>query len=908
MNSPTHVRLEHLNEGEPCGVPTPRLSWWLPEDAGSQTAYEIEVGGIASNTVEPGTWSSGRVENDRNVLVDALAGCPSPVAGERRTIQLKVWTEQGTSDWSREYPWLTGLLSPADLGAEWIEPFESVAEEPGRRPAYSLRQSFETRTSIASARLLVTAHGIYEAFLNGHRVGDLELTPGFTSYRSNLQVQQFDVTDMVTEGGNALGLLVSDGWFRGRHGFEREANGFGNRVAVLAELHLSYADGTTEVVGTDRSWRSTPSLVTAADLMDGQFQLGGSTADWAAPGFDASGWANALPASEPLTLDRTRLITSVAPPVKAKRTLEPVSVTGIGSGSWVVDFGENINGWVRLSNLGPKGTRSALLHGESLNQNGSVTTDHLRAFMFATQELLPAGQVDVVVAKGVEGEVFEPRHTTHGFRYVQIDGGPEELSSEDIRAVFVHSDLEERGTFTCSDEAVNWLHEAAVRSFLGNACDIPTDCPQRERSGFTGDWQIYVDAAAFTHDVAGFTDKWLRDLAADQWSDGTVPTVIPNPPGNVPSGNPFTDMSAGSAGWADAAVIVPWKIWRQYGDLELLRRQYPSMVKWVESAAQQAAGGRHHLRAAEHPEPRAHETYLWDTGFHFGEWLEPDEIPSMDPTKDHGIVATAYLAHSARLLADSAAALGCDADHDRFGQIADGAREAWALEYLNEDGHISVPSQANHVRALQFGLVPPAHVQTVADRLAELVTERDYRLSTGFLSTGMLLQALADNGHTATAYRVLMSDGIPSWMAMRNRGATTIWERWDGVNETGAANASLNHYSKGAVISFLHQYVAGIRPAPQTTEDTAGYRRFLVAPHIGGGLDFAKATHQSPYGLIGSEWTVTGNQVQLDITVPPGTQATLELRDSSEVLPPGQHRRTVPTTAVKGASALVPVS
>ncbi|MGK5683909.1 family 78 glycoside hydrolase catalytic domain [Actinoplanes sp. URMC 104] len=762
----------------------------------------------------------------------------------------------------------------------WIEPDEPVTPPPGSRPAYQLRHEFELPGPVAAATVQATAHGIYELFVNGTRVGDLELTPGFTAYRSRLQVQSYDVADLLRAGGNAIEVLLSDGWFRGRHGFARTANGFGDRVAALLALEVTHPDGTVTTVGTGPGWWSRPSRITAADLMDGQ------QTDLRQP---ASGWRPARPVTGGLYDDRRRLHASDAPPVRRIQELRPVAVDHLPGGATVIDFGQNINGWVRLSDLGPAGCRLTLTHGEHRAADGRVDTDHLRAFDVTTGGPAPAGQVDRVVSAGRAGDVFEPRHTTHGFRYVQIDGHPGRPVADAVTAVVVHTDLATTGRFRCSDDRLDALHEAAVWSFRGNACDIPTDCPQRERSGFTGDWQVYVATAALTHDVAAFSGKWLRDLAADQWPDGRVPTVTPNPAGPGPSGIAFMDAMEGSAGWGDAAVLVPWELWRAYGDRAVLERQYDSMVRWVGYAATAARTRRHPDRAAARPRAAAHEQYLWDTGGHFGEWLEPGETPRPDPSADHGIVATAYLARSAHLLGRIAALLGRTEDAARHRALAAAVRDAWQREYLAEDGRIAVPTQANHVRALAFDLVPAERRAAVADRLAALIAAGDHHLGTGFLSTGMLLPVLADTGHLSTAYRVLLSTGVPSWLEMIDRGATTIWERWDGV--TGdRAQGSLNHYSKGAVVAFLHTHVAGIRLPADPGPGEAGYRRFVIQPRPGGELTWAQAEHDSPYGLVRSAWRLEHGRFRLDVEIPAGTRAEVRLPDGRRIdAAPGRH-------------------
>ncbi|WP_326950566.1 glycoside hydrolase family 78 protein [Amycolatopsis sp. NBC_01307] len=848
--APTRLRLDHLTPGRPSG-PRPRLSWWLPGGAAVQHAYEVRLTGP--------DWTSGRCESDRSVLVE-LPERPATAW------QVRVWTDLGESDWSEPAPW-TAVTLPT-TSATWVEPHEPVVAPPGQRPAYQLRHEFTLAGPVGTATAWATAHGIYELFVNGTRVGDLELTPGFTAYRKRLQVEPFDVGSLLRPGVNSVELLVSDGWFRGRHGFERAADGFGDRVAAWLTLAI---DGTTAVT-TGPGWWSRPSRITA-DLMDGQ------TTDFRlpAPGsvsLDAPGW-------DPARVREggpEQLVLTEAPPVRRIEEIPPVSITRFPGGV-VVDFGQNLNGWVRLADLGPAGTRLRLTHGEHLGPDGRVTTDHLRAFDFASGELLPAGQVDTVVSAG--RDVFEPRHTTHGFRYVQVDGLPGGLAASDVTAVVVHTDLPVAGTFACGDARLEALHRAAVWSLRGNACDVPTDCPQRERSGFTGDWQVYVAAAALTHDVAGFSRKWLRDLAADQWPDGRVPTITPDPAGDGPSGNAFPDAMAGSAGWGDAAVLVPWELWRAYGDREVLAGQYESMVRWVEYAAAAARERRHPDRVRSAP----HDEFLWDTGGHFGEWLEPGVPPHPDPTADHGIVATAYLARSAGVLARVAALLEHAADAVRFGRLADGARDAWQREYL---GTLGESTQGNHVRALAFGLVPSRLRDAVAGRLASLVAEAGDHVGTGFLTTGLLLPTLADHGYLDVAYRVLLSTGIPSWLEMLDRGATTFWERWDAV-DGGEVRGSLNHYSKGAAMSFLYTHIAGIRLPADPGPDEAGYRRFVIQPCPGGGLRRAEAEHLSPYGPIRSAWHLDGDELRLTVDVPPGTRAEIRLPGGTTTEGPGRH-------------------
>lgn len=793
-------------------------------------------------------------------------------------------------------------------GATWISPAEGTVSSWGRRPAYALRRRFEVvrRTPV---RLYATAHGIYELFLNGVRLGELELTPGFSAYRARLEVQCFDVTDLVAPGANTLVAMLSDGWYRGRHGFERRADGFGTRTSLLAAA--MDADGQPLLL-TDQRWQCRPSHIWRADLMDGQGEdLRRRDPGWF-DGHDDGGWAAVEASTDPLCADRRRLVAPGAPPVRRIDEIAPASIDLSRPGRAVLDFGQNINGWVRLTDLGPSGTHLTLTHGESLDAAGAVTIDHLRAFVFATGDRLPAGQVDEVISAGRPGEQFEPRHTTHGFRYVQIDGVPAGLNLAGARAIVVHSDLDRTGEFACSDPRLERLHEVVRWSMRDNTCSVPTDCPQRERSGFTGDWQVFVSTAALMADVNAFSRRWLRDLAADQWPDGRVPTIVPNPSGNRPSGNRFEDASAGSAGWGDAAAIVAWELWRAYGDREALAEQLPAMRHWVAYAAGCAANARHPDRAAARPHPASHERYLWDTGFHFGEWLEPDRPTALDPSVDHGITATAYLHRSAAITAAAAGVLGLDDVAEAHQRIADGAKAAWQAEYLTPEGILTQERQAHYVRALAFELVPEGLRQAIANRLAHLIHANHDRLNTGFLATGPLLPVLADHGHSELAHRLLTATGTPSWLGMLDAGATTMWEHWEGIGPDGVVTGSLNHYSKGAVAAFLHSHIAGLRLPQFPSGDEAGYRRVIVRPTLLPGITSATTRQKTVAGPLEVGWRAGGGELRLHVDLPPGTVAdvelpgglTCQLRGRSEVTcrPVDQPWLTQPGTRSKVAS------
>jgi alpha-L-rhamnosidase-like protein len=874
--APHGLRVEHLDE--PLGIRTtaPRLSWRLPDGAREQRAYRL-----TSDDGWDSGWDSGWVEDGGHLLVPY--GGPPPASSQRVTWQVRVRTDLGESAPSEPAWFETGLLSAEDWTAEWIEPGGMPQGPAGERPAALLRAEFDVDRPVVSARLHATAQGLYEVFLDGARVGDAELTPGYTQYDARLQVQTVDV-GRPAEGRHALAVLLADGWFRGQTGITRSADQWGDRVALLAQLHLTHDDGTVTVAGTGPDWRSTVGHVVAADLIAGErWDLTRLPRGWDVPGFDDAGWDAVTVVEHGLA----GLVDSPAPPVRRVEELVPVSVTRLPSGAQVVDLGQNVNGWLRLTDLGPAGTTLTLTHGEWLAPDGDVTVENLRPDLPFLPHPLSAGQVDVVVSAGVPGDVFEPRRTTHGFRYARVEGHPRDLTVDDVRGVVVHTDLRRTGWFSCSDARVDAFHEAAVWSFRGNACDIPTDCPHRERHGWTGDWQLYVPTAAFLYDVAGFSTKWLRDVVADQWPDGTVANVSPCPRGEGRE-SPVAFLN-GSAGWGDAVVVVPWELYRAYGDTGVLEETWPAMVRWLDRAERMARDRRHPDRAARRPEAAPHERWLWDTGFHWGEWLEPGaEVGDFGAfaAADEGVVATAWYAHSAHLVGRIAAVLGRDDDATRYAELAGRVRAAWQAEYL-DGGRLTSDTQADSVRALAFGLVPDELRPAVAERLVELVREAGTHPGTGFLATPYLLPVLADTGSLDVAYELLLQDGEPGWLVMVDRGSTTVWEHWGGVDADGVPHESLNHYSKGAVVSFLHRYTAGIEVLEPA------YRRFRVRPRPGGGLTRAQAAHESPHGRIESAWEIADGVLRLRVTVPAGTEAEVVLPDGTTTTAgPGRHEFT----------------
>jgi alpha-L-rhamnosidase len=844
------VRFEHYRDAFGIGAGRPRLSWVVdaPLPGWSQSAYEIEVSDWPGSV----TWSSGRVRSGQSVLVPWDA--PPLQSRDRRLVRVRVWGQEPDppSPWSARYCVEAGLLNAADWTAVPVTPDWDTCDVPPL-----VRREFLVSGPVRSARLYVTALGVYEAEINGTRVGDHVLAPGWTSYSHRLRYQTFDVTGLLREGPNAMGALLADGWYRGPLGFGGGLRDFyGDRLALLAQLEMRHADGTWQTVGTDASWRAASGPIRSAGLYAGErYDARLERPGWSCPGFDDRDWDQV----RVLDLDPARLVAPDGPPARRTEMLAPVAVSTSPSGKTIVDFGQNIAGRLRVKAGGRSGDTVTLRHAEVL-QDGELCVRPLRA----------AAATDVYTLRGEGIEEWEPRFTFHGFRYAEIDGP---VSVPDIRAVVCHTDLARTGWFGCSDPSLQQLHDNVVWSMRGNFLDIPTDCPQRdERLGWTGDIQVFAPTGAFLYDCAGMLTSWLADLAAEQKTYGTVPAYVPWVPLRFPAG-PY-------AAWGDAAVIVPWVLYQRFGDLDLLRRQYPSMTAWVDGVAS-IAGDRH----------------LWDQGFQFGDWLDP-AAPAGQPglaRTEPRLVATAYLAYSADLLAQIAGLLGQREDAAHHARLADRVRAAFNQEFVTGPGRLASDTQTGYALALQFGLLPgPQQRVWAGRRLAELVRADGYHIGTGFVGTPLVCDALCAAGEYETAYRLLMQRECPSWLYPVTMGATTIWERWDSLLPDGKVNpaemTSFNHYALGAVADWLHRTVAGLAPA------APGYRRILVRPRPGGGLTHAFAGCETPYGRAEVRWEIAaGGLLHVDVQVPPGTTALVDLPASGGQpveIGPGRHRFT----------------
>ena len=717
-----------------------------------------------------------------------------------------------------------------------------------------LRKQFALESPIQRAVLYVTALGLYEMHLNGQRVGDHILAPDWTDYRKRVRYQAYEVTSLLKRGDNAIGALVANGWFSGHIGNNGNAF-FGKVPALLAQLEVTYADGRTEKIVTDEAWKSQRSPILASDFMlgedyDARLELKG----WDKPGLDDNHWPNVSVRDE----SARRLEAQVMEPVRRSvMELKPKSVTEAKPGSWIYDLGQNLVGVVRLQVSAPAGTRITLRHAEMLNPDGTLYTKNLRG----------APSVDHYICKGGGVEIWQPRFTFHGFRYVEVTGLASNPKKDAVTGIVITSDTQRTGEFACSDARINQLQSNIQWGQRGNYVSIPTDCPQRdERLGWMGDAQVFIRTATYNADVAAFFTKWLVDVDDGQTPAGSFADVNPNTMGvhSVPA-------------WGDAGVICPWTIYEVYGDQRILEQHLPAMTKWVD-----------YLGA--HSKDLIREK---DRGNDYGDWLSQ----GADTPKE--LIGTAYFAYSTHLLAKSYRAVGNHEAADKYDKLFQDIKAAFNQRYVAANGRLKGDTQCAYAMALKFELLPENLRAKAAEYLEEDIKSKANHLSTGFVGVSYLLPVLTQAGKADTAYNLLQQDTFPSWLFSVKHGATTIWERWDGwTPEKGFQDPgmnSFNHYSLGSCGEYLFGGIGGIRPA------SPGFKTIHIEPVIRDGLTWARTSYHSIHGKIATAWKRDGRRLTLEVVVPANTTATICLpaKDAAGLTESGQ-----PLERVKGVKLL----
>ena len=820
---------------DPLGIGeiNPRLSWkiYSEENNQLQTGYQILVASSPKllTSGKADLWNSEKISSDQSILVKYDGNTLE--SRQKCYWVVRIWDKDGkVTKWSSSASFEIGLLNADDWQAQWIK--TDIVFDEFSYPSPMFRKEFEVSKKVKSARLYCTSLGLYEFYLNGQKVGDQLLTPGWTSFEKRLQYQVYDVTEMFRNGENAAGIMLGNGWY---HAFRPNSNQQqkAKDLEVLAQIEIEYTDGTKHMFLTDNSWKSSTGAVVKSEIYDGEiYDARLEKTDWNNPGFDVGNWKGVVTTQT----KKEHLVSAVSEPVRQIEEINPVEIIYTPEGDTVLYMGQNMVGWCRLQIDCPKGTTIKLRHAEVLDQTGNFYTTNLRT---AKQEI-------IYTCKGGGTELYEPHFTFQGFRYVAISGYPKAVTKDIIKGVVVHSDLEQTGTFSCNDSLINQLQHNIVWGQKGNFVDVPTDCPQRnERLGWTGDAQVFAPTSCYNMLSAPFWTKWLYDLAADQHDDGAVPHVIPN-----------VLQRGGSSGWADAAVIVPWVLYRSYGDKHILEQQYGSMKRWVDFMRVEAG-----------------ESYVYKPkDRQFGDWLAFATTRSDYPgaTTDKDFLSTAYYYHSVNLLQQIADILGKTADVSYYRNLQKNIKEAFNKEFVTPNGRLSSNTQTAYVVALSFGLLPPELEKNAAERLAADVRQFGH-ITTGFLGTADICHNLSKYGYLDEAYTLLYRKEYPSWLYPVTQGATTIWERWDGIKSDGTFQNpgmnSFNHYAYGAVGDWLYKVVAGIN----IDTEIPGYKKMVICPHPWQQMNDVKASHESSYGKIVSEWEVKEKVLRLTVVIPVNT-------------------------------------
>jgi alpha-L-rhamnosidase len=857
----------------------PEFSWLLDDDGSgfAQDGYGVELSD-SQDFAGSALWRSGPISSSRPF--GARYTGPDLASATTYFWRVRVHCGGAASAWSEPATFETGLLAASDWRAAWIaEPPRTKDSEP--RTQY-FRREIELAGPVTRARIYASALGWYRLYVNGIDQTGPALVPRWTPLDDLIEYQVYDVTDALSTGRNVLGVVVAEGRFRGALGTFAKSAVYGDRLATIVQLEVEHADGTTRTYGSDSSWDVGTGRILIADPKKGErIDLRIPEIDWRT---DATR-AGFAPAHR-LPPHPRRLIAEEVERVRQVGTFS-ATVSRTPSGAQLLDFGQNFNGYASIRLTGPAGRIVVIRYSEVLTPEGELEMDYLE---YASSK--DWFQRDEVVLAG-EPFDYTPSFTIRGFRYVTVEGVDADLTPAEIVGIELSTPLPVTAEFHASDPRLEQIERTTMASLRANFSDTATDCPTRERTGWTGDVQVFAPTAAIMVDSDAFLRRYLRNLALEQDPDGRVPNWIPSETSDFSWGlrDRALKFVRSSVGWGDAAVLVPWTLYQYYGDEEVLRRQWDSAKAWVEQLERRA--GKSGLSRRFGTRVGRLEKYIVDTGYHYGEWLRHGENAastfSQNVRRPPAALATAYYALSSGVLGQMAQVLGDDAEAARWAKVSGYAGAAWRAAFVTENGgRIADDRQDDYVRGLTFGLLLPEQRPAAAARLADLVTAAGDHLGTGFLSTPLLLQALSENGHPDVAYRVLLQETAPSWLGQLNRGATTWWETWEGYEENGHAKVSHDHYTFGSVTRWLHEHVAGLRPLEP------GYRRFLAAPVIGGGLTSASSSVSTPYGTAASSWRITRGRIRLVVTVPPGTTAEVRIGDRIEQVGAGRHEFSAP--------------
>lgn len=824
------LRVNHLST--PMGVnPEAPVSFsWIAtatDKGASQSAYEVRV---FRNGMP--VWGSGVVQSENSTVVP-YGGKLHP--DSRYSWSVRIWDNRGGVSNTATSTWQTGLRTE-DWQAEMIGEVDKI------RPV-NFRCVVTLAKKIKRATAYITSHGQYEAFINGRRVGDSYMTPGWTSYKKRLQYQAYDVTAMLCSGKNVVSAVVAPGWYTGMGGYRRGK--YGNDVALMMQINIEYTNGEKVVLVTDESWAMSATAKASGviynDIYNGESIDARMIDDsWTTTAYtDEREWVKA----QKVEFDKSLLISTINEQVKAQTPIKPIKYIVTPKGEKVLDFGQNIVGWERVKLQGKAGDTIRIYHAEVLDENGNFYTTNLRK----------AKATSTYIMDGAAKREFVPSLSFYGFRYIKVDGIEGDLCPEDFEAVPVWSNFDNVGSFTSSNPLINQLQSNIWWGFHDNFLDVPTDCPQRdERLGWTGDAQVFFRTASFLGRVENFFAKWLADLRADQRAEGQVPRVIPDVFWK-------SNSRINACGWADAVTIIPWQHYMAYGDKRVLAEHYISMKMWVDYLLNESRDNN----------------YLWVKGSHYGDWLfysKPNDPDGKSAVTSKHLVAQCFFAHSLDNLVRAAEVLGKVADVAYYRDMAKRVREAYLNEYVTPNGLISSDTQTAYVTALKFDMLPEKLRAQAAKRLVENIKNYKYHITTGFLGTPYICEVLTEYGYSDVAYRLLLQESCPGWLYQVKKGATTVWERWDSMREDGSipdnGMNSFNHYAYGSIGDWLYRSAVGIREA------APGYKRITIRPHVGSAFENMEASTITPYGKVAASWKAKENVLtELSVEIPFNTTA-----------------------------------
>ncbi|ORY63457.1 extracellular glycosyl hydrolase family 78 protein [Pseudomassariella vexata] len=867
--SVSHVSFEHHASALGIGETEPRISWRFDGNAPNwtQSGYSIEVSRGAK--AEPELF-------DFNSSDSVLVPWPtvSLASAEAATIRIRAYGagDSPPTDWSDAFTVETGLLNEEVWeGAMMIAADKETEKDAPHQPVL-LRKEFPVEEGIGSVRLYITSYGLYEAYINGKRVGNAVLAPGWQSYDHRLVYDTYDVTHLLDTGTNAIGIQVGEGWYSSRLGWNGgDRNIWGDTLGAMALLVIKSADGTKQTVSTDLSWQSGIGAILTSEIYDGEnYDARLEQPGWATTEFDPSDWIGVKKLEAPYK----RLVAPDGPPIRRMEEVELQEIFTSASGKTILDFGQNLVGWLRLKVDGPEGQSIRMVHTEVL-ENGEV----------ATRPLRNATQTDTLTLAGKGVQTWEPAFTYHGFRYVQVDGWPTDstpLDNNAVTAIVVHSDMQETGSFECSNALLNKLHQNVRWSMKGNFMSIPTDCPQRdERLGWTGDAHAFSPTANFLYDTSGFWRGWMKDVSSEQMANQSIPPVIVPVIPVVSSGG-----TTPTAVWGDVVVANPWNAYIASGDLIVLREQYKGAKAWLDTGI-----------------PRS-EVGLWNHSYYqYGDWLDPLSPPD-DPgnaTTSSSLVSDAYLVYVTNLVAKMASALGLKDDAVYYSDWAAKIKTAFGNAWISADGMVANETQTGLTLPLFFDLFAnDDHSAAAAERLQKIIADNEYLVGTGFAGTHLLGLTLTNYNLTSTFYRMILQTTVPSWLYQVVMNGTTTWERWDSMLANGTVNpgsmTSFNHYAFGSVANWIHQVVGGLAPAEP------GWKTAKVNVVPGGNITEAKASYLSPYGTVSTDWKVDRHGFQLKLVVPPNMHADVTLPGSEKVkrVGSGRHEFSIPGYRMEG--------